>query len=133
MARAKDILEAIDRAAAMGARSPVSVWMRENYDAFAARLAGRRADWRVLARVFADAGLTDNAGQPPKPETVRKTWQRVVWARARKVGGPASSAPELPRQRSRKAVSVQPAPPQQPDDGDDLPPKHTFTAARIRK
>ena len=79
MARSKDILQAIDSAHAMGARSPISVWMRENYDEFAARLVGRRADWRVLARVFAEAGLTDNAGKPATPEAVRKTWQRVVF------------------------------------------------------
>ena len=86
MARSKDILQAIDSAHAMGARSPISVWMRENYDEFAARLVGRRADWRVLARVFAEAGLTDNAGKPATPEAVRKTWQRVVSARARNCG-----------------------------------------------
>lgn len=51
--------------------------MRQNHDAFAARLSERIADWNVLVRLFADAGLTDRYGKAPKPETARKTWQRV--------------------------------------------------------
>ena len=135
MARSKDILQAIDSAHAMGARSPISVWMRENYDEFAARLVGRRADWRVLARVFAEAGLTDNAGKPATPEAVRKTWQRVVSARARNCGAAtAGTGPGVSRQPRRKdEAPVRSAMPGEPDDGDDLPARHTFTTARIRK
>lgn len=51
--------------------------MRQNHDAFAARLSERIADWDVLVKLFADAGLTDRYGNSPKPETARKTWQRV--------------------------------------------------------
>lgn len=51
--------------------------MRQNHDAFAARLSERIADWDVLVKLFADAGLTDRYGKPAKPETARKTWQRV--------------------------------------------------------
>jgi len=134
MARSKDILQAIDSAHAMGARSPISVWMRENYDEFAARLVGRRADWRVLARVFAEAGLTDNAGKPATPEAVRKTWQRVVSARARNLERQLPGAPGVSRQPRRKdEAPVRSAMPGEPDEGDDLPARHTFTTARIRK
>jgi hypothetical protein len=37
----------------------------------------RRADWSVLAQVFAEAGLTDADGNPLNRVTARKTWQRV--------------------------------------------------------
>ncbi len=51
--------------------------MRQNHDAFAQRLQNKRADWVVLAALFGDAGLTDRFGNPPKPESARKTWFRV--------------------------------------------------------
>lgn len=51
--------------------------MTANHDAFSARLAERIADWNVLVTLFADGNLTDRYGNAPKPETARKTWQRV--------------------------------------------------------
>ena len=134
MARANHILQAIDRAQAMGARSPISVWMRENYDGFAARLAGRRADWRVLAQVFADAGLTDNPAslRPPRrfarrgsASFGRARGRRSGWCPARprcldNAGGQARRLSACRRQASLTMAMI-------------LPPKHTFTTAQIRK
>jgi hypothetical protein len=77
MAAEKDILAAIDKANPMRARSPLARWMLQNYAAFAARYSPRRADWSVLAQVFAEAGLTDADGKPLNRVTARKTWQRV--------------------------------------------------------
>ena len=37
----------------------------------------RVPDWVELVKLFAEAGLTDRYGRPPKPETARKTWQKV--------------------------------------------------------
>lgn len=77
--------------------------MRQNHDAFAARLSERIADWDVLVRLFADAGLTDRYGRAPKPETARKTWQRV----RHKVQDARTKAP-VPAPPS--AASVRPTP-----------------------
>jgi hypothetical protein len=77
MARGKDVLEAIDKSETLRRKSSLERWMRDNHDAFADRLHARIADWSVLATMFADADLTDRYGNPPKPETARKTWQRV--------------------------------------------------------
>lgn len=78
MAKVDDILAAIERADPTRARSPLRLWMRDNHDAFAARLKLKRPDWAGLARVFAERNLMDGKGQPPQAETARKTWQRVV-------------------------------------------------------
>lgn len=77
MARDDDLLRAIDQTDTLRSKSSLEAWMRQNHDAFAARLSERIADWSVLVKLFADAGLTDRYGKPPKPETARKTWQRV--------------------------------------------------------
>jgi hypothetical protein len=95
MAMAGDeILDAIDRADAMGARSTLSLWMRENHDGFAARLAVRRADWTVLAALFEKAGLTDGEGKTASAETARKTWHRVRQHMARVRAGLPGTSPE---------------------------------------
>ncbi len=77
MAHGKDLLDAIDRSVLLRSRSLLSAWMRENHDAFKARLDARFPDWKVLADLFADAGLTDRYGNKPKPESARKLWQRI--------------------------------------------------------
>jgi hypothetical protein len=94
MAQTDDILDAIDRTNTMGARSTLSRWMRENHDAFAARLAVRRADWTVLAALFENAGLTDGEGKTATAETARKTWQRVRQHVARVRASLPVSSPE---------------------------------------
>jgi hypothetical protein len=89
-----DILDALDRADTMGARSTLSHWMREHHDAFARRLAVRGADWTVLAAVFETAGLRDGGGKTATPETARKTWLRTRQHIARVRAGLAVSASE---------------------------------------
>jgi hypothetical protein len=115
MARDKGVLAAIDKSPSLKVRSPLNVWMRENHDGFAARLSERMADWSVLAKLFGDAGLTDRYGNPPKPETARKTWQRVraeVKASRTHRPNPASSRTQTP--------TVQPANLAAPTDNSDL-------------
>jgi hypothetical protein len=155
MAQTDDILDAIDRAAAMGARSPVSRWMRENHDAFAARLAVRRANWIALAGLFEKAGLTDGDGKTITAETARKTWLRVRQHMARvrastptSSGEPVNTAgpsrqsavttvdlagqpgPSLPPERPLPAVESNP-----PVVAPDPParPRNTFAIARFKR
>ena len=77
MARGDGVLDAIDRSVALRSRSLLSVWMRENHDAFRERLKARFPDWKVLTDLFFEAGLTDRYGNKPKPESARKLWQRI--------------------------------------------------------
>jgi hypothetical protein len=77
MDRGKGVLDAIDRSVSLRSRSLLSAWMRENHDAFQARLDARIPDWKVLTDLFSDAGLTDRYGKKPKPESARKLWQRI--------------------------------------------------------
>jgi hypothetical protein len=72
-----DILKALDAGTFTSTRSTLVAWMKRNRDAFAARLEGKRADWVHLADLFAKNRLLDAKGNPPKPETARKAWQRV--------------------------------------------------------
>jgi hypothetical protein len=84
--RPDEILAAIDRSPRLGARSPLTAWLRENHAAFAARLAARRPDWTVLAELFNEGGLTNRYGKPLNAGTARKAWQTVrkeLSARAR--------------------------------------------------
>jgi hypothetical protein len=77
MKRGKDLLAAIDRSSMLRERATLQQWLLENHDAFLARMTTRVPDWQELVRLFAEAGLTDSHGRPPKPETARKTWQKV--------------------------------------------------------
>lgn len=124
MARAENLLRAIDLTESLRTKSSLETWLRENHDAFAARLSERIADWDVLVKLFADAGLTDRYGKPPKPETARKTWQRVrrrvADARAKRPDlGPVPVRPAkrgVPTDRPDIRVLLATAPP--PDDDD---------------
>jgi hypothetical protein len=62
---------------APGTHSPLYQWMRDNYEDFDALLSETRPNWKRLAEAFAQLGLTDGNGNPPKPHTVRQTWWRV--------------------------------------------------------
>jgi len=107
-----DVLAAIDRSE-LRVRSSLAVWMKTNHDAFAARLKERSADWSVLARLFSEANLTDRRGNPPKPETARKIWQRVRKevgeTRRSMVVRPSTRADQRPIQSSVPQVTNPPS------------------------
>jgi hypothetical protein len=104
MKRGKGVLDAIDRSPHLRVKSSLQTWMRENHDAFAERLAERIADWEVLVALFADGGLTDRYGNPPKPETARKTWHRVRAQVAAERARPSSRRPDRGRTEAVAAV-----------------------------
>lgn len=58
-------------------RSTLFWWMVENHRRLKAEATGRRLQWEPLCIVFAEYGLTDINGQPPKPNTARQTWLRA--------------------------------------------------------
>jgi hypothetical protein len=66
-------------------RSPLFWWLFERHDEFAAEAAASRIGlpWSRLCSRFAEAGLTAVDGTAVKPETARKTWQRVRKEKAR--------------------------------------------------
>src|SRR5271166_5225990 len=66
-------------------RSPLFWWLFEHHDALAVEAAGSRVGlpWSRLCSGFAEAGLTAVDGTAVKPETARKTWQRVRKEKAR--------------------------------------------------
>lgn len=112
----KAILDAIDTSEAVKVRSSLVSWMRENQAAFAARVSGRVVDWPALAKLFADAGLTDRNGNPPKPEAARKSWQRVRREVAGKARGKTSTVARLNASHPPATPSLQPQPkPLQPE------------------
>jgi len=77
MAQSDDIFGAIDRAVTGPSRASLSRWMRLNYGELSRRLDGHPNDWQALASVFASNDLKDRDGNPPTPQTARKTWERV--------------------------------------------------------
>jgi phytoene/squalene synthetase len=105
--------------------------MRANHDAFDLRLRERKADWAVLAALFAADGLTDRYGNPPKPESARKAWLRVRTeikaARATKPT-PTRSVESPPPARAAQPPAA--ATTAAPTDHDDEPiirePRHKF-------
>jgi hypothetical protein len=141
MSYGSGVLEAIDKLDSLRVRSNLAIWMRENHDAFAERLAKKLPDWVVLAKLFGEAGLTDRYGNPPKAETARKTWQRVRKevkdARSRgHVPAPSPAVPApVPVQRPSPAAITPPDPalPSADDEpADDPPSRFTFRPSKPR-
>lgn len=103
MARGDDVLRAIDQSRTLRTKSSLEAWMTEHHDAFALRLKERIADWAILCALFEEAKLTDRSGRTPKPETARKTWQRV---RQRVAEMRAEEALRPPAQRAAPVEST---------------------------
>lgn len=104
-------------------------WMWDHYDQLQGereRQGRGRADWVTATEQFMQLGLTGRDSAPLKPENVRKTWERVV--RDKGVQPTQKHAVAVSRPAAKAA---KPVPPPDDDDG-DLPPRHTFTPARIR-
>jgi len=141
MSYGNGVLEAIDKLDSLRVRSNLAIWMRENHDAFADRLAKKLPNWVVLAKLFGEAGLTDRYGNPPKAETARKTWQRVrkevKEVRARDgvpASAPADSLP-VPVHHPSPAGIMPPGPPPSStgeEPADDPPPRFTFRPSKPR-
>lgn len=96
----QDVLAAIDAANPAESRSSLARFMRQHHDALLARFGDHRPDWKVLAEVFAQAGLRDRLGKPASPDTVRVAWARVrktvAEAKAKKRRAKSPVAPILP-------------------------------------
>lgn len=58
-------------------RSLLFRWLFDNHDRLLAAAGGRRLEWTVLCKDFAEEGLTDAMGKCPSPPTARMTWFRV--------------------------------------------------------
>jgi hypothetical protein len=130
MKRGKDLLAAIDSSDTLKEKLTLQQWMRENHDGFAARLTTRFADWVELVKLFAEAGLTDRYGRPPKPETARKTWQRV----RTEVKAARAKTPPLRRVEAPQQVQpVQPADPAPSSPSNDLTKIRALLAEGSRK
>jgi hypothetical protein len=106
MTRGKDVLDAIDQSPSLRVKSSLQTWMRANHDAFAERLSERIADWEVLSKLFAAGGLTDRYGNPPKPETARKTWQRVRGEVAKEKAKQLSRRPDPVKTEPTKPIET---------------------------
>jgi len=89
--------------------------MRAHHDALASTLGARIADWTVLAKTFGEGGLTDRYGNPPKPETARKTWQRVRKTAAA-AGRAKTKTNPPPAQRQQPVVARAEPQPARPTD-----------------
>lgn len=111
MKRGKDVLEAIDNSVSLRSRSLLSEWMRENYEGFKARLDEHVPSWTVLADLFADAGLTDRFGNRPKPQAVRRLWQRIKKEMQERPLGKPPRQPVRPTQPNQPAQTASPTPP----------------------
>ena len=66
-------------------RSPLFWWLFDHHDELAVEAAASRVGlpWSRLCSGFAEAGLTAVDGTAVRPETARKTWQRVRKEKAR--------------------------------------------------
>jgi hypothetical protein len=80
-------------AAGLRQRSPLMVWFIEHHDEFSALLDKHGADWKGLARHFAEMGLMSKAGKPLTPRTVENYWHRAQQQVAKKRVGHKATAP----------------------------------------
>ena len=61
-----------------GGRSPLYVWMWENYaELSAAKVPGRRSDWISAAEEVRRMGIKSERGGKVSAETMRRTWANV--------------------------------------------------------
>ncbi len=58
-------------------RSPLFRWMVKHHDELVEASRLERFHWPSFCAEAAKRGLTDTQGQPPTPETARKTWARA--------------------------------------------------------
>jgi hypothetical protein len=69
----------------MSRHSSLMLWLMENRAEFAASLSkSGQPSWKRIAVAMADLGLRDVNGNKPAPETVLKTWKRIL-AKPRKL------------------------------------------------
>jgi hypothetical protein len=95
-------------------RSSLYWWMWENFaELQEARAKGARADWRSAVEEMTRVGLTDRNGNPPSPETARKTWSRVVLDK--KAAGDQPAKPQRPPAAEASQSSRLPPEPVQPE------------------
>ena len=67
----------LDRIARPKTRSVLFWWLFEHHDMVEEVAGGARMSWAELCASFAEQGMTDRNGNPPKPGTARQTWWRV--------------------------------------------------------
>ena len=84
-----------------GGRSPLYVWMWENYaELSAAKVPGRRSDWISAAEEVRRMGIKSERGGKVSAETMRRTWANVDknakafgWTGDRHPAQPGDTAP----------------------------------------
>jgi hypothetical protein len=122
-----NVVREIVRLGVRGIPTSLEAWMRDHFTDLKKELPPHRANWSALAERLGRAGLTNALGGELTAHTARKTWQRV--RDAMDVPTPSQGeAPTEPKRRGLKAAS----PVVEPLESDDLPPRHTFTPAKIR-
>jgi hypothetical protein len=67
----------LERLEASGRRSTLFRWFKTNYVRVLRISLAAPIEWDALAADLAAAGITDSAGRPPTPNTVKTTWHRV--------------------------------------------------------
>jgi len=119
-------LSRLERAATLGRRSPLFIYMLEPFDELDGvfETAGR-PNWKALAVEFDRAGLKDIKGRPPSDSVARNTWIKVRALVARR----AASAGNRPIAK----VGPRPAatPPEPPPVSDPRASRYTFHPARL--
>ena len=115
-------------------RSPLYVWLYENYADISRAMSRPRPSWTALAETAAEAvKVDDEKGTVPNAGSVRAAWLRVC----RDMGKPHGT--RQPTRRTRGATS-QPAksdhsasrPTADLETPDDPPPRLAFKPAKIR-
>jgi hypothetical protein len=126
---------------ALHGRARLYHWLRLNYDELVIAKSQLRYTWKDLAITAAEAGARDATGMPPKPDSVRKAWQRVEIDRA-KTGVSHSAVDDIamtkmpandPTSRSH-SLHAMPAPARPADaaPSDEPPIRFTFRPSRPR-
>jgi hypothetical protein len=123
-----NVVREIVRLGVRGIPTSLEAWMRDHFADLKKELPPHRANWSALAERLGRAGLTNALGGELTAHTARKTWQRVRDA----MDVPTPSQGEAPTGSQQRGRPEATAPIVEPHDDDDLPPRHTFTPAKIR-
>jgi hypothetical protein len=122
------LVREIVRLGVHGIPTSLEAWMRDHFTDLKNELPPHRANWSALAERLGRAGLTNALGGELTAHTARKTWQRVRDT----MDEPPPSQGEAPTGSQRRGRPEAASPIVEPLESDDLPPRHTFTPAKIR-
>jgi hypothetical protein len=63
---------------ALGYRSPLTRWLKQNFEVVTTAKREGMLVWAALAKELEKEGVVDSRGRPPTPAAIRQAWRRLA-------------------------------------------------------